>query len=59
MYGIKVPFEKTFLWVIDSVTGKILRFESASEAAMHGLIWKQYTVARIPEDLLDWTDKDK
>ncbi len=59
MYGIQVPFEDSYIWVIDYLTGKVLRFESASEAATHGLAWKQFKIVKIPEDLLDWTDKDK
>lgn len=46
-FGIKVPFEESFLWVVSDSNGEILLFDTKEEAEEAAKIWKKYTVERF------------
>lgn len=46
-FGIKVPFDESFLWVVSDAEGDVLLFDTKEEAEEAAKIWKNSTVERF------------
>jgi hypothetical protein len=53
-WAIKIPFEKSWLYVVDGSIDKLtpLLYNSKEEAEKAAVIWKMYKVVEYEENLL-------